>query len=172
VPRWFRDWEDFSFVARDLTAAAGVPDYTYFWWDVRPHPRLGTVEVRAPDAQFCAARAAGLAALVHALAAMEADRPPPAYESREAIEEACYQATRYGLEAWLPDHRGGRRTAAALARELLREVRPYARDLGCDAELAEVRRILREGNGADVQRRVHAEGGIYGLLKWLTERQV
>jgi len=44
VPRGFRDYADFLEVADQLAAAAGVDDYTYIWWDVRPHPRLGTVE--------------------------------------------------------------------------------------------------------------------------------
>jgi glutamate---cysteine ligase / carboxylate-amine ligase len=54
-------------------------DYTRIWWDVRPHPRLGTLEVRMPDAQPDVRRSAGLAALVQALAAAgigEPSRPP------------------------------------------------------------------------------------------------
>src|SRR5258705_4064407 len=47
VPRAFRDYADFLEVADQLVAAAGVDDYTYIWWDVRPHPRLGPVEARA-----------------------------------------------------------------------------------------------------------------------------
>ena len=51
LPRAFRDYEDFLRVADQLIAAAGVDDYTYIWWDVRPHPKLGTVEVRGMDVQ-------------------------------------------------------------------------------------------------------------------------
>ena len=51
LPRAFRDYEDFLRVADQLIAAAGVDDYTYIWWDVRPHPNLGTVEVRGMDVQ-------------------------------------------------------------------------------------------------------------------------
>ena len=47
MPRAFRDYEEFLSVADQLIAAAGVDDYTYIWWDVRPHPNLGTVEVGA-----------------------------------------------------------------------------------------------------------------------------
>src|SRR5439155_906753 len=48
IPRAFHHWEHFCETAADLARTADVEDYTYFWWDVRPHPRLGTVEVRAP----------------------------------------------------------------------------------------------------------------------------
>src|SRR3954451_10414132 len=51
VPRSMRDFEDFLHTSARLARAADVPDYTWFWWKLRPHPRLGTVEVRALDAQ-------------------------------------------------------------------------------------------------------------------------
>jgi carboxylate-amine ligase len=172
VPRWFRDWDDFSLVARELAQAAGVADYTYFWWDVRPHAVLGTVEVRAPDAQPSVERTLALAALIHALARMEAEAPPPVYQSRDAIEEACYQATRFGLDARLPDESGGLRSARELGEQALHQVRPYARELGCDAQLEAVQRILDEGTGADLQRSIYAHQGMPGLLRWLIgERQ-
>jgi carboxylate-amine ligase len=171
APRWFRDWTDFSFVARELAEAADVADYTYFWWEVRPHPRLGTIEVRAPDAQACRDRTLALAALIHALAGREAEAPPPTYQSRDAVEEACYQATRYGLEARLPDRTGRLRPARELARDLVAELRPYARELGCEAELTGIERIVSEGNGADLQRAVHRERGMSGLLEWLVDQR-
>lgn len=166
VPRWFRDWQDFCQVAAELAQAAGVPDYTFFWWDVRPHPQLGTVEVRAPDAQFNVGRTLALAAFIHALARMEAEEPPPEFESRDAIEEGCYQASRYGLEAQLPDHRGSRRPARQLARELIKRVRPYARELACEDSLLDLEEILHDG-GADAQRRIASREGMDGLLRWL-----
>ena len=53
---------------------------------------------------------------------------------------------------------------------MLESVRPFARDLGGEAALEEIERILREGNGADDQRRVHAEAGMDGLLDYLGSR--
>jgi glutamate---cysteine ligase / carboxylate-amine ligase len=171
VPRWFRDWEDFSLVSRELAEAAGVADYTYFWWDVRPHPRFGTVEVRAPDAQVSLERTLAIAALIHALARMAAEAPAPPYHSRDAIEEACYQATRYGLDARLPDDAGRLRPARTLVQEVLRRAMPYARELSAEAYLLEIERILWEGNGAEIQRAVYREGGMSGLLSWLLQQR-
>src|SRR5215218_5849256 len=74
LPRAFRDYEDFIRVADQLIAAAGVDDYTYIWWDVRPHPKLGTVEVRGMDVQPRPEANAAVAALIQALAAMEVAR--------------------------------------------------------------------------------------------------
>ena len=149
MPPWIPDWSAFSALVYDLADAADVADYTYFWWDVRLHPRLGTVEVRAPDAQFSLDRTLALSALIQALARREADEPPALRRSRDAIGECCYQATRYGLEARLRDDSGARVSARELALRTVRELRPYAEELGCAAELTGIERIVREGNGAD-----------------------
>jgi glutamate---cysteine ligase / carboxylate-amine ligase len=61
-----------------LARAADVPDYTWFWWKLRPQPRLGTVEIRALDAQTSLADTAALVALVHCLARGAAEAAPSA----------------------------------------------------------------------------------------------
>jgi len=170
MPRAFEDYAEFRRVADQLIAAAGVADYTYLWWDVRPHPRLGTVEVRALDVQTEVKTNAAVAALIQALAAKEIDRPSRPGLCREALEESYYQAGRYGLQARLMVDDEVAAPATEVARRVLDEVQPYARQLGGEDALDEIERILREGNGADDQRRVHDIGGIEGLLAYLAER--
>jgi len=170
LPRAFRDYEDFLRVADQLITAAGVDDYTYLWWDVRPHPKLGTVEVRGMDVQARPEENAAIAALIQALAAKEIDRPGAPGLTREAIEESYFQAERYGLEARLMVDDRTAAPALEVARGTLEEARPYAADLGGEGALEEIDRILLDGTGADRQRRVHGEGGIEGLLRDLAER--
>lgn len=170
LPRAFRDYEDFLRVADQLIAAAGVDDYTYIWWDVRPHPNLGTVEVRGMDVQPRPEQNAAVAALIQALAAKEIDRPGAPGLAREAIEESYFQAERYGLEARLMVDEGSAAPAAEVGRATLEQARPYAADLGGAAALEEIERILAVGNGAERQRRVHAEGGMAALLRDLAQR--
>lgn len=170
VPRRFRDYEDFCRVADQLIAAAGVDDYTYIWWDVRPHPNLGTVEVRAVDVQADAATSVALAALIQAIAAKELDRPSRLELEREALEESYFQAASHGLDARILLDDESPRPAREVAREVLDAARPYARELDAEAALGELERILREGNGADEQRRIHAERGMDGLLSHLAAR--
>ncbi|HET7416216.1 MAG TPA: YbdK family carboxylate-amine ligase [Solirubrobacterales bacterium] len=167
LPRAFRDYEDFVRVADQLIAAAGVSDYTYIWWDVRPHPNLGTVEVRGMDVQARPEANAAIGALIQALAAKEIDRPDAPGLTREAIEESYFQAERYGLEARLMVDESSAAPAAEVARAVLGQARPYAEDLGGAAVLEEVDRILADGNGADRQRRVHEQGGMAELLRQL-----
>ncbi|HEX6456683.1 MAG TPA: YbdK family carboxylate-amine ligase [Solirubrobacterales bacterium] len=170
LPRAFRDYEDFLRVADQLIAAAGVDDYTYIWWDVRPHPNLGTVEVRGMDVQPRPEQNAAIAALIQALAAKEIDRPGAPGLTREAIEESYFQAERYGLEARLMIDESTAAPAAEAGHATLEQARPYAEDLGGAGALEEIERILAAGNGADRQRRVHAKGGMDGLLTDLAQR--
>jgi carboxylate-amine ligase len=170
LPRAFRDYDDFLRVADQLIAAAGVSDYTYLWWDVRPHPNLGTVEVRGMDVQARPEENAAIAALIQALAAKEIDRPGAPGLTREAIEESYFQAERYGLEARLMVDEDTAAPAPEVARGSLEVARPYAADLGGEGALEEIDRILKDGNGADRQRRVHGERGMQALLSDLAER--
>ena len=81
APRAMRDFEDFCATAGLLARAADVPDYTWFWWKLRPHPRLGTVEIRALDAQASLEDTAALVALTHCLARHAAECEPGARSS-------------------------------------------------------------------------------------------
>jgi glutamate---cysteine ligase / carboxylate-amine ligase len=170
VPRQFRDYEDFCRVADQLMAAAGVDDYTYIWWDVRPHPKLGTVEVRAFDVHTTVAGCTAIAALIQAIAAKELEEPSAPGLYRESLEESYFQAASHGLEADILLDADTPEPARPLIRRMLDSVRPYARELAADDALEEIERILREGNGADDQRRVQAGQGMDALLDHLAER--
>jgi carboxylate-amine ligase len=165
LPRAFRDYDDYADTIEQIVLAGALEDYTFLWWDVRPHPRLGTVELRAMDGQSSLRGVAGLTALVHALAVREAQRAGP-WLAREPILEASFAAHRDGLAARLPLD-GRLAPAREVARATLELARPHARDLGAEAELEEVERILADGNGADRQRAAYARGGMAEVLRML-----
>ena len=166
----FAEFEEL--VARG-TAAGFYDDYTYLWWDVRPHPKLGTVELRAFDAQTRTEDVGAIAALAQCLVATFAEhRPPP--QPRMFIDENKWRAARYGLDADLVDlAHDTERPAREAIRELLRIAEPAAGRLGCSDELAEVERILERGNGAEEQRRARDEGGsLLAVSQWLAQQTV
>jgi glutamate---cysteine ligase / carboxylate-amine ligase len=167
-PPPFDDFEHYRSTLEAALAAAELDDYTLVWWEVRPHPRLGTVEVRTMDSQSSLAAAAGLAALVQGLAKhfAEAERPSPL--RYELVAEASFRASRDGVSATLYDG-SSMRPLAEMARESVEQARPHARELGSDDALEEVERILREGNGADRQREAHRRGGLAAVLEHLVE---
>jgi carboxylate-amine ligase len=168
VPRAFRDFEDFERAIEPMLAAGELADYTFLWWDVRPHPRLGTVEMRVMDSQSSIGAVAGLAALVHGLAVHEALSPRADWDAREPLEESVFRATSHGMSARLWAE-GRLRPATEMARDAVELARPYARELGSEAPLEEIERIVAEGGGADRQRAAFARGGMPAVLELLTE---
>lgn len=161
LPPAFRGWGEFEAHVEKLVAAGSIPDYTWCWWDVRPHPRFGTVEVRVLDAQTEHWRTAALTALVQCLVAGAAgdDRAP---EDPLLIAENKWRATRYGLDASFYDFTGRRNTKAReVARALVEDLHPISQDLGCEEELGGVLEIVDRGPGAGRQRAVLRKSGTF-----------
>jgi carboxylate-amine ligase len=157
LPPRFRSWGDFEGYVDTLVGATSIPDYTWCWWDARPHPGLGTVELRALDAQPDASWTASLAALAQCLVATADEYPP---EDPLLTEENKWRAIRYGLDAHLHDFSTGQSVKARDAiRGLVKALGHVSQDLRCDAELAGVLRIVEGGTGAEKQRAVFGERG-------------
>ena len=169
VPRAMRDFDDFCNTADLLARAAGVEDYTWFWWKLRPHPKLGTVEIRALDAQSSLHDAGALVAFAHCLARAAAEDDPPEEDlPSELLEEGMFRAARYGVRAELPGPDGQLHPLADVLAEALEHVQPYARELDCEDELALIPALVAAGGGAGRQREIHELSGIDALMRELT----
>jgi carboxylate-amine ligase len=159
-PPRFESYAEYAQVVQELVACGCIEDYTRIWWDLRPHPRFGTIEVRVMDAVSRVDDAVALAAYVQALVRLHlaAEEAGDAAAACHPVltHENKWRASRYGLRATVIDPAGGGRIpVGALIERTLGELAPHARELGCDSELDGVRRILREGNGADRQLAVY-----------------
>jgi carboxylate-amine ligase len=163
VPREFQDYADYAATVEALRALGECPDYGFLWWDVRPHPRLGTLEIRVLDSQSSLEDLAGLVALIHCLAVHEATEPARRGPGSEIVRELGFRAARDGLTARLL-HGGALITARELAYLAIALAGSYAVDLGCWEELMLLHRLLEEGNGAERQRRHASDGGLRLLL--------
>jgi carboxylate-amine ligase len=155
-------------MTRLLARAADVPDYTWFWWKMRPHPRLGTVEVRALDPQSSLEDTGALVALVHCLARHAAEAEPQPETPAEVLEEGAFRAARYGVEAQLPDTDGRLRPVRELLDDVLALARGHARELDCAEQLEQLPALLERGGGAGRQRAAYEIAGMDGLLRELT----
>ena len=161
-PPRFRDYDEYAEVIGYLEHTGCIADYTHIWWDIRPHPKLGTVEIRVCDSVTRVEDAVAIAAFCQALVKLYCDQfeeqgEVPSYH-RILTTENKWLAVRYGLEAPLMDLATGRRNrvaAAQLIRRRLKELEPHARELGSERELEGIREILRRGNGSDRQLRVY-----------------
>ena len=121
APPAFRDYAEWeSFIAR-VTATGVAHDYTSFWWDIRLHPRLGTLEIRAPDQPTSVEQTAAFVRLLCALCewALEAPARPFAPAERGVYDQNRWAASRFGPHGKLihPD-RDEALPVAELAREL------------------------------------------------------
>jgi carboxylate-amine ligase len=160
LPPRFDGWQDFARRVDAMSDAGLIEDYTYLWYDVRPHPRLGTVEIRAMDSQTRVEHTVSLTALVVSLVKLLVESYQRGVTQRESpweiLDENRWLAARHGLDAELLDHSCGRRRGVReLSREMLAQLQPHARELGCERELAGVEDILRSGNGALRQQMVY-----------------
>jgi carboxylate-amine ligase len=169
VPRALRDYEDFCALAQLLTRAADVEDYTWFWWKLRPHPRLGTVEIRALDVQTSLEDAAAIVALTHCLARDAAEHGGADHPVPELLEEGIFRAARFGTHARLPGADGALRPVADLLDDALRIGRRHAADLGCVEELERLPALLASAGGAGRQRRIYEIAGMDALARELTQ---
>ncbi len=161
-PPRFRDYSDYAQVVNQLEKTGCIQDYTHIWWDIRPHPRLGTIEIRICDAvtrldDVIAITAYCQALVKHYAEAVDRGEEIPSFH-RILTTENKWLAARYGLSAPIMDLLTGRRNrvpVAALIRRTLRNLAPHAQELGSEQELAGVEEILSRGNGADRQLRVY-----------------
>jgi carboxylate-amine ligase len=160
-PPRFRDYADYASVVGQLERSGCIADYTHIWWDIRLHPRLGTIEVRICDAVTRVEDAVAIAAYCQALVKQLCER----YETGEEIpsyhriltSENKWLAARYGLDAPVMDLATGRRNRLPISRLIRRTVeqlRPHARELGSERELEGVLDILGKGSSAERQLRV------------------
>lgn len=157
LPPAFGSWKDFESYVGALVEARSIPDYSWCWWDARPHPKLGTVELRAPDVQTEPSRTISLAALAQCLVA-RASAGGNAPENPLFTEENKWRAARHGMDATFYDFSAGRSIAARDAvRDLVKTLLPISRDLGCEAELDGVLEIVEGETGAEKQRAVFKE---------------
>ncbi len=160
-PPRFNNYADYAEVIGQLEKTGCIADYTHIWWDIRLHPRLGTIEIRICDAITRVDEAVALAAYCQALVKhyceqYERGEKIPSYH-RILTSENKWLCARYGLEAPVMDLATGERnrtSVAQLIRRTLKEIEPHARELGSERELEGILAILGRGNGADRQLRV------------------
>jgi carboxylate-amine ligase len=151
TPPFFEDYGHYEECVAQASAHGDLPDYTYLWWDVRMHPRIGTVEVREMDAQgdLGCVGALGEAVLILARRAAQEEWKKVA---TEAIAESSFRAARDGVGATLYSA-GKLRPVPEIAREVI----------GGDA----VERLLEAGGAAARRRAAYERLGMRGVLEEL-----
>jgi len=153
IPPRYDGWEDYERRIEFMVNSGVVEDYTWLWYDVRPHPDFGTVEIRAMDSQTRIEHTIGITALVQAMVKELAEHFRAGKHLTdypwEMLDENKWLASRHGLDGELVDLPSNERVSTReLARRLLDRLREHAEDLGSAAAFDAIEDLLVRGNGA------------------------
>ncbi|HUQ40107.1 MAG TPA: glutamate--cysteine ligase [Acidimicrobiales bacterium] len=164
LPYMLGSWEEFEQFMDTLISAHAIKSIREVWWDIRPHPEFGTVEIRVCDGLPSFAEVEALAALAQCLVAQLDgldDRGFTLPAPREwIVRQNKWRAGRYGLEAEIiVDESGTLLPLRQAIAHTVEELTPTASRLGCDKELAGVLDIMNRGPSATRQRDIVARGG-------------
>jgi carboxylate-amine ligase len=167
LPRRFDSYSDWVATVDLLLRSHAIPEPTFLWWDIRPQPRLGTVEVRIMDAQPRLSATAALCALVQAVARLELEdgfASPALVDAHEVLAENRFLAVRDGARAQLIDPtRSCRVPLPEIVSELVEAARPHADALDSLTELEQIQRLVHAPE-ATRQRAVAAAMGLPQLV--------
>jgi carboxylate-amine ligase len=164
APPRARDWDDYSRLIARLAESGAIRSCKDLWWDVRPSPEFGTVEVRVcdmpADLPTTLALTALIQCLVHDLARRD-DEVPSADETTQLIlRQNHWRAARHGLDAILIDPSAGRaRPARRWVGELIAQLRSTAEELGCSWQLHDALGLAEGVGGSGHQLAVFEESG-------------
>lgn len=164
LPPTLSGWTEFESFMSSLIRAGAMATIREVWWDIRPHPNFGTVELRMCDAMPTMTETCALAALAQCTVARYDELLDRGYtlptEREWVLRENKWRAARHGLDASIVvDATGRTRPITNLIEEAVEELMPFARRLDCAAELESIHGILAAGTSATRQRRVLADTG-------------
>jgi carboxylate-amine ligase len=164
LPFQFATWPEFeAFVASQVKTGV-IDQVDEIRWDVRPSPRLGTLEIRICDAVASRRELAAVVALIHCLVVDLEERAAAGERLPELppwhVQENKWRSARYGMDAWIiTDADSNERLLRDDLADLLVRLAPMAERLGCSAELAGVEAIARHGASYERQRALAADSG-------------
>ncbi len=165
LPAPIDSWDDFEQFMETLVSSQAISTVREVWWDIRPHPDFGTVELRMCDGIPTLSEVTAVAALAQCLvthldAMIDRGFTLPRYKDW-VLRQNKWRAGRHGLDAdVIIDEKGTQQPVRAAVRDLLAEMAPVAARLDCEAELARVEGILAEGASYQRQRAVVPEGAV------------
>ncbi|MGF1663496.1 MAG: glutamate--cysteine ligase [Kineosporiaceae bacterium] len=164
LPHQLAGWGEFESYMDTLISARTIRSIREVWWDIRPHPNFGTIELRICDGMPTLGEIAAAAALsqclVHRLDALIDQGYTLPRPKQWIVRENKWRAARHGMDAEvILDEHGRTQRAADAVRDLVEELTPVADRLGCTAELRGALAIVERGPSYVRQREITAAGG-------------
>ena len=170
MPPLLRSWDDYVERTEALMAAAEASDHTYVWWEMRPRPLLGTLEVRVMDAVPSLSTVAALTALVQGIARRAVESPDEVDLEDDVLAVNDHRAARYGLDTRVVDVDRSLRPLREIAGRVVAEARAVLAADRMEAPLDALDAAVAGETEPNRQRRVVAAGGMPALLADLVAR--
>ena len=168
LPHPFKDWEEFRKLLLLFKRTGVIEDIRDIWWDVRPHPDLGTIEIRICDLPIRFNEIISITGLVQSLVVTLAEKNAPNdYPPLELIATNKWQAARHGLDGKFVDQDriSEPLSMRAAIERLLYRTEDAAQRLGCSGNRQEINRILTNGSGAHRQKLLYKDlGGFRDMI--------
>jgi carboxylate-amine ligase len=160
MPYLVKDWKEFQKLYHFLLRSKAIQSMKDLWWDIRPSPQIGTLELRFCDEPATLAEVLGIASFVHALAHWFRDHQEEWTKSHTPLKrwifrENKWRAMRYGLQAEIVTSKNGKTTLLHKdIKNWLRAVEPYIKQLNYGRYISVIENILEKGNSSDRQHRM------------------
>ena len=160
LPFRLDNYSKFQTFMNSLINAGAIKSIREIWWDIRPHPGFGTLEIRICDCPSTLTETCALTAMIQSLVVMldhcYDNGIMPELLDPWIVRENKWRASRYGLEANVViDNRGTQMPLVEHIQQSVEEILPWAIELGCTKELADVQTILDKGASYQRQRRLY-----------------
>lgn len=163
IPYYYKTWQEYVDLVRAMVRAGSIRSLKDMWWDIRPSPQYGTLELRVCDQPSNLQEAMAIVAFVHLIGIWFSKHQDwldemPRPESWR-LRENKWRAIRYGLQAeFITNNNGDVRPIADDINAWLERVAPYVEEMGYQTYVADMKTMMEKGNSAQRQQRLHAAG--------------
>ncbi|HCR85833.1 MAG TPA: carboxylate--amine ligase, partial [Alphaproteobacteria bacterium] len=160
LPYRFNSWNEFENLYRTLKACGSIKIMNDLWWDIRPSPKYGTLEIRSCDGVATLSETLGIVSFIHLLAHWFNDNSDWLHSVSQPapwiLRENKWRAMRHGLNAEIVTTSSGEtKSIKTDILDWLNKLEPYSKKLHYNGYVDQLREVIEKGNSADRQRKVY-----------------
>jgi carboxylate-amine ligase len=158
MPDQLESWDKYLEMVRLLTNTGIITGVRDLWWDIRPHPDFGTIEIRICDLPSTFTEILAIVALIQGLVAEMTQSDKHLNPNMQVLKSNKWQAARYGLAGtFVYPLLQKKMSMQEAAGELFTKAAPTMEKLGTSHYLSDLQHILESGTSADHQRKIFTE---------------
>jgi glutamate---cysteine ligase / carboxylate-amine ligase len=172
IPDTIGNWDNFQELVLILNQSTLLNGTKEIWWDVRPHPDFGTVEIRICDLPSHFNEIIAIVALIQTLVIKLSKEKPSRFPSREIMMHNKWNAARYGLDGtFINEKPGSHYTFRKVITDLIESLSSQMQSLGSGKHIQPIESILQRGTSADQQKKLYATHGDFREMIYIMQRE-